>query len=150
MKILSSKNICLLAVAAVLVFAAQTTVAQQNLPNPQLLFLRQEYYEASGKKLTRYVFEIVNKDQYPAELFAAAPDLPPCGTNKNASRTWVDVYDSNGKRLYGFCAFTKPGDLSKIWFALDQEEVPPSWVYVEFRDRKTNTKYKSNLAETTN
>jgi hypothetical protein len=150
MKILSSKNICLLAVAAVLALAAQTTVAQQNLPNPQLIFLGQEYYEAGGKKLTRYVFEIVNKDKYPAELFAAAPDLPPCGTNKNASRTWVDVYGSNGKRLYGFCAFTKPDDLSKIWFALDHEEVPPSWVYVEFQDRKTNTKYKSNLAETTN
>jgi hypothetical protein len=27
--------------------------------------------------------------------------------------------------------------------------VPPSWVYIEMKDRKTNTKYKSNLAETT-
>jgi len=27
--------------------------------------------------------------------------------------------------------------------------VPPSWVYIELNDRQTNTKYKSNLAETT-
>ena len=150
MNILSSRIICLLVVASALTFAAQTTKAQQNLPNPSLNFLGQEYYEAGGKKLTRYVFEIVNKDRYPADLFVAAPDLPPCGVNKNSSRTWIDVYTQNGKRLYGFCAFSKPDDLSKIWFALDQEEVPPSWVYVEFQDRKTNTKYKSNLAETTN
>ncbi|MDQ1557256.1 MAG: hypothetical protein QOD32_316, partial [Pyrinomonadaceae bacterium] len=25
----------------------------------------------------------------------------------------------------------------------------PSWVYIELTDRKTNTKYKSSLAETT-
>ena len=150
MKILSSRNICLLVIAVALAFAAKTTAAQQNLPNPSLLFLGQEYYEAGGKKLTRYIFEVVNKDKYPAELFVAAPELPPCGVNKNASRSWVDVYTMNGKRLYGFCAFTKPDDLSKIWFALDQDEVPPSWVYIEINDRKENKKYKSNLAETTN
>jgi hypothetical protein len=61
----------------------------------------------------------------------------------------VDVYDQNGKRLNGFCALGKPDDLSNIWFALDEEAVPPSWIYIELNDRKTNTKYKSNLAETT-
>jgi hypothetical protein len=149
MKILSSRSISLLVVAAAMAFAAQTA-AQQNLPNPSLLFLGQEYYEAGGKKLTRYNFEVVNRDKYSAELFVAAPELPPCGTNTKASRSWVDIYNQNGKRLYGFCAFTKPDDLSKIWFAMDTEEVPPSWVYIEIHDRKTNTKYKSNLAETTN
>ena len=77
MKILSSRNICLLVIAVALAFAAKTTAAQQNLPNPSLLFLGQEYYEAGGKKLTRYIFEVVNKDKYPAELFVAAPELPP-------------------------------------------------------------------------
>ena len=149
MKILSSRIICLLVVAVALAFAVQITRAQQQLPNPSLNFLGQEYVESGGKKLRRYHFEVVNKDRYPAELFAAAPDLPPCGSNAKASRTWVDVYTQNGKRLYGFCAFSKPDDLSKIWFALDEEEVPPSYVYIEINDRKTNTKYKSNLAETT-
>ncbi len=27
----------------------------------------------------------------PADMFAQAPDLPPCGSNTKASRTWVDL-----------------------------------------------------------
>ena len=93
---------------------------------------------------------MLNKDSYPAEMFAAAPALPPCGANTKSSRTWVDIFDSRGKRLYGFCALGKPADLSRIWFALEVGVVPPSYVYIELNDRQTNTKYKSNLADTTN
>ena len=150
MKIFFSRKLLLVLSAVAITFTVQTrTAAQQNPPNPVLAFMGQEYVEAGGKKMVRYYFDVANKDAYPAELFAAAPTLPACGANKNASRTWVDIYDQNGKRLNGFCALTKPGDLTKLWFALDQDEVPPSWVYIEFTDRKTNTKYKSNLAETT-
>ena len=35
-----------------------------------------------------------------------------------------------------------------IWFALEKDVIPPSWVYIELSDRKTGTKYRSNLAET--
>lgn len=136
------------------VFAIGLTVqagvaAAPTLPNPVLAFLGQEAVETGGRKMTRYYFEVHNKEEYPAELFAAAPDLPPCGNNTKASRTWVYLYDQTGKKLNEFCALSKPGDLGRIWFALDREEVPPSWVYIEMLDRKTNTKYKSNLAETT-
>jgi hypothetical protein len=31
---------------------------------------------------------------------------------------------------------------------MEEGVLPPSWVYVEINDRQTNTKYKSNLAET--
>lgn len=120
-----------------------------NLPNPVLAFVGPEYATIGGKKMTRYNFDVANKEEFPAELFAAAPTLPPCGTNQNASRTWVDIYDQSGKRLNGFCALGKPADLTNLWFALPEDEVPPSWVYIEFTDRKTNVKYKSNLAETT-
>ncbi len=78
-----------------------------------------------------------------------SPALPPCGANTKAARTWVDLYDQSGKRLNGFCALGKPADLNGIWFALETGAVPPSWVYIEMNDRKTNTKYKSNLADTT-
>ena len=97
----------------------------------------------------RYHYDVFNKDAYPAEMFAAAPGLPPCGTNTKASRTWVDIFDQHGKRLYGFCALGKPSDLGRIWFALEENIVPPSYVYIELNDRQTNTKYKSNLADTT-
>jgi len=102
----------------------------------------------NGKTFIRYTYDVFNKDDYPADLFAAAPNLPPCGKNTKASRTWVDIYDQGGKRLYGFCALGKPADLSNIYFALEEGVLPPSWIYIEMTDRQTNTKYKSNLAET--
>jgi hypothetical protein len=119
------------------------------LPNPVLYLSGVETYQAGGKTWIRYKYMVDNSSAYPDSLFAAAPNLPPCGANTKSSRTWVDIYDSRGKRLYGFCAFTKASDLNQIWFAMEPNVVPPSWVYIELNDRSTNTKYKSNLAETT-
>jgi hypothetical protein len=122
--------------------------ANPILPNPVLYLTGTEPYSTGGKDFIRYRYDVLNKDAYPSELFAAAPALPPCGSNKNSSRTWVDIYDQRGKRLYGFCALGKPQDLGSIWFAMGVDEIPPSWIYIEMNDRQTNTKYKSNLAET--
>jgi hypothetical protein len=126
-----------------------STPANVVPPKPVLYLLRQELYTTGGKNWIRYRYDVANKADYPAEMFAAAPSLPPCGSNTNASRTWVDFFDETGKRLYGFCALGKPDDLGKIWFALEEGVVPPSYVYIELNDRQTNTKYKSNLADTT-
>jgi hypothetical protein len=127
-----------------------------NLPGPQVgqpapvLYLTgSEYYSTGGKNWVRYNYDVFNKDLYPADLFAAAPSLPPCGLNNSSSRTWVHFFDSNGTRLYGFCALGSPADLAGIWFAMEEGVVPPSWVYIEMIDRQTSTTYKSNLAETT-
>jgi hypothetical protein len=122
--------------------------AARVLPNPVLVFITPEDYEAGGKQWTRYRFAVDNSAAYPADMFAAAPSLPPCGTNTNSSRTWVDIYEQSGKRLYGFCALKSPDGLNQIWFALERDVMPPSWVYIELNDRQTNTKYKSNLADT--
>ena len=150
MKNLFSKKLCLTVISlSIMVLVQSTAAAPPALPNPVLIFLGQEHYQVSGKQFIRYSFDVFNKDEYPAEMFSAAPELPPCGKNAKASRTWVDLYDQNGKRLYGFCSLAKPGDLSHIWFGLEENELPPSWIYIELTDRKTNTKYKSNLAETT-
>ena len=107
-----------------------------------------EFYTANGQDFIRYEYDVFNKDQYPAAMFAAAPALPPCGLNHNSSRTWVDFFDQRGTRLYGFCALGTPGNLSRIWFALPVGQIPPSYVYIELNDRQTNTKYRSNLADT--
>ena len=125
------------------------STAPPVLPNPVLYFTGQELYSTGGKQWIRYRYDVLNRDSYPADLFAAAPALPPCGANTKSSRTWVDIFDSRGKRLYGFCALGKPADLGLIWFALESNVVPPSYVYIEMTDRQTNTKYKSNLADTT-
>jgi hypothetical protein len=129
-------------------FASQTVATAPVIPNPVLYLMGTEAVQQGGKQFIRYKYDVLNKDQYPAEMFAAAPKLPPCGANTKASRTWVDIFDQRGKRLYGFCALTKPSDLNQLWFALEEGVVPPSYVYIEMNDRQTNTKYKSNLAET--
>jgi len=119
-------------------------------PDPVLVFSgAPEVYSAGGKTWVRYPYSVQNFEAFPAELFAPSPALPPCGTNKNSARAWVDFYDARGRRLYGFCALGKPADLGKLWFAVEEGVLPPSWVFIEIHDRQTNAKYKSNLAETT-
>ena len=141
---------CLLIGIVVCAVSEGTAQSERSLPNPVLHFVGQQNYSSGGKSLVRYRYGVSNSSAYPDAMFAPAPDLPPCGTNTKSSRTWVDVFDQRGKRLYGFCAFRSHDDLNSIWFALPEGETPPSWVYIEMTDRQTNTKYKSNLAETTN
>jgi len=144
------RSLFLLPSLLVLLFAAHGVVSAPAIPpNPVLYLTGTEVFQQGGKAFLKYHYDVFNKDQFPAEMFAAAPNLPPCGANTKSSRTWVDIFDSRGKRLYGFCALSKPADLNQIWFALEQGVVAPSYVYIEMNDRQTNTKYKSNLADTT-
>ena len=149
MTILSRKKAVLTVATLILVVATHGSAAAPVLPNPVLYFLGAEYVQINGKQITRYRFDVLNKDQYPDDMFAQSPALPPCGANTKAARTWVDLYDQSGKRLNGFCALGKSADLNGIWFALETDVIPPSYIYIELNDRKTNTKYKSNLSDTT-
>lgn len=149
MKTLSIR-LCLIALLILTAgFVTQEVTRAQHIPNPILYLTRSEPVTVGGKEVTRYYYDVENKSAFPAELFAPAPSLPPCGANTNSSRTWVDIYDQNGKRLNGFCALKSPKELDSLWFDTQRDEVPPSYVYIELTDRKTNTKYKSNLADTT-
>ena len=118
-------------------------------PNPILYMTGTDYYSAGGKSWIRHRYDVFNKASYSDTMFAQAPSLPACGLNTKAARTWVDIYDGTGKRLYGFCALGKASDLGSLWFSTEEGVVPPSWIYIEINDRQTNTKYKSNLADTT-
>lgn len=119
-------------------------------PSPILFMTEQQYFTTPAGSFVRYRYDVMNKDSYPAALFAPAPGLPPCGSNANSSRTWVDFFNGRtNQRIYGFCALTNPSQLGSIWFALPEGEVPPSYVYIDMIDRQTNTRYRSNLADTT-
>lgn len=150
----SKKKIAALAASVTLailagVAGAQSPMPRGSLPNPILYLTSTEPYSTSAGNFIRHRYDVLNKASYPAAMFAAAHGLPPCGTNTNSSRTWVDFFDSRGTRLYGFCALGSPNDLGSIWFSTPEGVVPPSYVYIELNDRQTNTKYKSNLADTT-
>jgi hypothetical protein len=145
------KTGALLALLVLFMLAIETRsiALSPPLPNPALYFVGQEPYETGGKQWIRYKYAVENFDAYPNEMFAAAPDLPPCGKNMQSSRSWIDFYEQNGRRIYGFCALKNHDGLNEIWFALEADTPPPSYVYIEINDRKMNTKYKSNLADTT-
>jgi hypothetical protein len=124
--------------------------AQTALPNPILYMTGSELYSVNNTSFVRYRYDVLNKTAYPPEMFAPAPSLPPCGSNTNSSRTWVDFFaNGTNRRIYGFCALGSPDNLGSIWFALPEGTVPPSYVYIELIDRRTNTRYRSNLADTT-
>jgi hypothetical protein len=108
-----------------------------DLPVPHLRFDgTEDYIGSDGNPYTRYDLSVANWADYPAELFAAAPDLEPCGLNGNASRTWVDIVDADIEdRIYGFCALGEPQGLTGIWFAVARGTAPPSRVYVSLWDR---------------
>jgi hypothetical protein len=141
-----AKSMFLSGMIAIATLAASPAAA---LPNPVLYMTGNEYYSANGKNWIRYKYDVFNKDLYPDALFAAAPALAPCGLNHNSARSWIDIYDETGKRLYGFCALGKSSDMGSLWFAMEEGILPPSYIYIEINDRQTNTKYKSNLADTT-
>jgi hypothetical protein len=128
---------------------ATLATAQAPMATPVLVLQGQEPFQAGGKQWMRYRYFVANAEAYPDALFAASPNLPPCGNNTKAARTWVDFFDKAGKRLNGFCALGSHNDLNGIWFALDPDVIPPSYVHIEMNDRQTNTKVKSNDADTT-
>jgi hypothetical protein len=135
--------------AIALALAAFVAGPAEAQPNPILYLTGLEPYTTGGGSFIRYRYDVLNKDAYPAAMFGAAPALPPCGSNANSARTWVDIFEARtNRRLYGFCALTGPQQLGSLWFALPADQVPPSYIYIELIDRQTGTRYRSNNAET--
>ena len=144
----SLKSFVATASGTMLALIAATGPARAQ-PNPVLYLTGVEHYSTSAGNFVRYRYDVFNKDQYPAAMFAAAPNLRPCGRNANSSRTWVDFFNARtNQRLYGFCALGNPQNLGSIWFATPEGTIPPSYVYIEIIDRQTNTRYRSNNADT--
>ena len=85
----TSKTSALALLTLILLFAIQGVAAAPVLPNPVLYLLGQEAFETGGKQFIRYRFDVLNKESYPDELFAASSNLPPCGSNTKAARTWA-------------------------------------------------------------
>lgn len=121
----------------------------EKVPLPMLVFIGTEDYSTSDGNFTEYKLFVTNWEDIPPALFREAPDLPPCGLNKNSSRTWVDIYDGEGNRIYGFCALGDPSMLTRIWFARPRGETPPSKVKIVMEDRLCQREYESNYVDIT-
>ena len=101
-----------------------------------------------GQEGTVYFVSVTNHSLFPDALFAAAPDLPPCGLNEAASRTWVDIFDDNGARLHGHCGLYSAGDLAEIAIIVPSGGAVPDSVYITLTDRRCGITYTSNLPPT--
>jgi TonB family protein len=110
---------------------------------PKLTFVGRKNFAERGYLYTRYFFTVTNLNQFSNEMFAAAPQLPPCGVNTNSSRTWIDVYDQNDKRLNGFCGILSADGLANLYFNLPKNETPPARIYIILVDRQQKKSYRS-------
>ena len=109
------------------------------MPNPVLVPL---YSEPVGGGSNRYYFRVENWYNYRDEIFEVSPDLPPCGANPNASRTWVDFYDTQQQYLYGYCALGEAADLQLLSVVMTD---PPSEVMMRIWDRRCDNEAWSNI-----
>lgn len=113
----------------------------KSLPVPKLAFTGQ--HDEPG--LTRLRLAIENWADFPDEFFAASPDLPPCGANKAASRTWIDILDADTKaRLHGFCALGSAKQMADLWFAVAAGHAAPKQVRARLTDRRANVVRESS------
>mgnify|MGYP001059525042 CR=1 FL=1 len=116
---------------------------RSDLPDPILMLTGTEADSPAG--YTRYKLSIVNRSEFSDKLFEIAPDLPACGKNTNASRTWIDIVDATtDNKIYGFCALSSSSSLDQLSFAVKDGNDPPDSVYVKLIDRRCNTTYTSN------
>ena len=116
------------------------------MPIPQLATNgTEDYVDALGGPYTKYKLTITNWADFEREHFVQAPDLPPCGLNGSASRTWVDIHRAvDSSDISGFCVLSAPSDLTQIWFGLPRGTAPPPSVYVTLTDRLTDQVITSN------
>ena len=133
------------AVAATQQGADRPAGCYAHLAAPEIKASYPEYYWFDGVLHARVALTMANSADFPDELFAPSPELPPCGLNDRASRTWAAVFDSQGNRIGGFCAMTHNGQLDHLWFALEEDRMPDG-VYVTLEDRLCGTVFTSNVA----
>lgn len=117
-----------------------TFMCPTSVPNPKIKLAS---VQPSGD-FTRYRIPVYNYAAFPNFLFSSAPTLPACGQNASASRSWVDIYNEQNQRIYGFCALGKASDMQNIWFAVKKGQKPPARVRIVLRDRGCNKSYSSN------
>lgn len=117
------------------------------LPPPELTYLG--FQEGSGAPgINTLWVRMTNFGAYAFELFAEAPDLPPCGLNHRAGRTWILMY-SDGNCNYGYCygyaAPPLPRTMELVVFAPELEPLPAR-ITVELWDRATGRRVSTDVA----
>jgi hypothetical protein len=123
-----------------------------EIPNPVLEWrsVNANAKGSDGKPYIEITVGITNYSQFSDVLFARAPELPPCGDNRNASRTWLLIYNAQSKQqIYSYCAIGKAVDLRSLSFMVAREKLPAE-IDVVLEDRAGKKTYQSNCVNTMN
>ena len=100
-----------------------------------------------GTKFMQYTIAVSNWQTLSDKLFVPSPALPPCGSNTNSSRSWVDIVGVVGgrkQRLYGYCGLDSAKSLAKLSFNVPVDKLPQGIVLV-LNDRKAGKKMSSQF-----
>ena len=135
--------------AIFLTMLSVVSAAGQDLPKPDLRFVRATDTEVNGKPYRMYEIEIVNRADFSDELFVQSPNLPPCGRNTNSSRTWINIYIDNKNRIYGHCGISSNGELSSLKFNVSAD-IKLTKISVDFVDRREGKVVHSNTVDVEN
>ena len=104
-------------------------------------------YDADTK---RYTLTIANWQDIPPELFIASPELPACGLNDQASRTYIRIYGSKGSLYFTGCGArdgTSSQFLKNFSIHIDDDDVlSDPYIYLQLHDRKCDQYINSNYA----
>lgn len=142
------KLIRLAVISVLAVASAAAAPAPMAPPEAELLFTGKDTVKTATGAVTRYALAVFNRSDFPQDLFDPAPDLEPCGLNKNSSRAWVEIHaGGTGDFLNTFCALTSPNGLGSLWFVLPQGQAVPASVYIVINDRRTSVRHQSNVVD---
>lgn len=114
-----------------------------TLPKLRMFVDKRTSYDVSGTPRYRFNVKITNLDVIPEALFVPAPDLPACGLNTNASRTYVRFYDENDAQLGSYCAVYDKNVINGLSFSIPQSSPLPKAVKMVLEDRRCETSHDS-------
>ena len=137
MKILGMKIV-------LIVLAFAMAAVGQSLPKPEIRLVGVEDRVSNGYAVKAYEIEVVNRAEYSNDLFMEAPVLPPCGTNANAARTWINIYADRGARFHGWCAIKDNGELAALRFNIPAGAPQPKTIFIDLVDRLEGIVARSN------
>jgi len=135
---------------APVVLTPRPAEAGAKVPRPVIVWkgLDATVKGSDGKPYVGVTLGVSNYAAFPEALFAQAPELPPCGANASAARSWLRIYDAaTGKEVYAFCAMSKPSEMRTFSFNVARAELPAE-VYVELEDRAAKQRHRSNCLKT--
>jgi len=129
---------------AFIIIALSLAALGQSLPKPKLKLVGVSDGVNNGVAVKVYEIEVVNRTEMSDEFFISAPALPPCGTNADASRTWINLYDEKSVRIYGWCTIKTSGELASLRFMMRAADSQPKKLFIDLVDRAEGIILRSN------